>query len=104
MDDWSYCASTLPKVSRTFALNISVLRGDLHRSILIAYLFCRTIDTVEDAGKLDAPAKIRLLLDFAALFQDPEHRGSALDRWAEDITVVDGEVKINFDFVEAEQE
>ncbi len=90
MDDWSYCAGALPKVSRTFALNISVLRGDLHRSVLIAYLFCRTIDTVEDASKLDAPSKIHLLLDFAALLQDPEHRRSTLDRWVEDIAVVDG--------------
>ena len=65
MDDWNYCVSTLPKVSRTFALNISVLKGDLHKSILVAYLFCRTIDTVEDAYKLDASLKTQLLLRFA---------------------------------------
>ncbi|MBT5375365.1 MAG: squalene/phytoene synthase family protein, partial [Nitrospinaceae bacterium] len=53
MDDWTYCVKTLPKVSRTFALNISVLKGDLHRSILVAYLFCRIVDTVEDAAELD---------------------------------------------------
>jgi len=63
MDDWNYCVSTLPKVSRTFALNISVLKGDLHKSILIAYLFCRTIDTVEDASKLETSIKIKLLLN-----------------------------------------
>ena len=62
MDDWNYCVETLPKVSRTFALNISVLKGNLHKSILVAYLFCRTIDTVEDAGELDALNKTRLLL------------------------------------------
>ncbi|MCH8157354.1 MAG: squalene/phytoene synthase family protein [Nitrospinae bacterium] len=90
MDDWNYCFNTLPKVSRTFALNISVLKGDLYRSILISYLFCRTIDTVEDAGKLDAPTKIRLLLDFAALLKDSAHRKSALDRWIGDIAAVDG--------------
>ncbi|HCK68750.1 MAG TPA: squalene/phytoene synthase, partial [Nitrospina sp.] len=53
MDDWTYCVQTLPKVSRTFALNISILRGTLYRSILTAYLFCRIVDTVEDAAKLN---------------------------------------------------
>jgi len=45
-DNWKYCRETLPKVSRTFALNISVLKGDLYKSILIAYLFCRIDDHV----------------------------------------------------------
>ena len=62
MDDWTYCVQTLPKVSRTFALNISVLRGTLHRSILTAYLFCRIVDTVEDAAKLNPKIKIKLLI------------------------------------------
>ena len=70
MDDWNYCIKTLPKVSRTFALNIAVLKGSLHRSILIAYLFCRTIDTVEDACNLEAPTKTNLLLDFASILKN----------------------------------
>ena len=74
MNDWNYCVETLPKVSRTFALNISVLKGDLHKSILVAYLFCRTIDTVEDASKLDVANKVRLLLDFASLLKNTENR------------------------------
>jgi len=90
MDDWNYCVSTLPKVSRTFALNISVLKGDLHKSILIAYLFCRTIDTVEDAYKLDASLKIQLLLRFASILQDTKNRSAALDQWIKDISIVDG--------------
>ena len=90
MNDWNYCVETLPKVSRTFALNISVLKGDLHKSILVAYLFCRTIDTVEDAEKLDKPNKIRLLLDFVSLLKNAENRKIALNQWVEDISVVDG--------------
>ena len=70
MNDLNYCVETLPKVSRTFALNISVLKGDLHISILVAYLFCRTIDTVEDADKLDSSKNIRLLLDYASLLKN----------------------------------
>ncbi len=90
MDDWKYCLNTLPKVSRTFALNIAVLRGELHRSVLIAYLFCRTIDTVEDAGKLDPKLKIQLLLEFARLIQNRAHREKTLERWIADCRQVDG--------------
>ena len=54
MDDWTYCQQTLPKVSRTFALNIKTLQGERHRSVLIAYLFCLTVDNVEDAAELDS--------------------------------------------------
>ena len=90
MDDWNYCVTTLPKVSRTFALNISVLKEDLHKSILIAYLFCRTIDTVEDAPKLEASHKINLLLHFASILKDTKNRSSALDQWIGHTSVVDG--------------
>ena len=90
MDDWAYCQETLPKVSRTFALNISVLRGELKRSILTAYLFCRIVDTVEDAAELDPKIKIRLLLEFSKIIQDPNHRAEALEAWIQDSGVVDG--------------
>jgi farnesyl-diphosphate farnesyltransferase len=90
MDDWTYCLKTLPKVSRTFALNISVLRGDLHRSILTSYLFCRTVDTVEDATKLDPKIKIRLLIEFSRLIEDQGHREKNLTTWIEECKAVDG--------------
>ena len=90
MNDLNYCVETLPRVSRTFALNISVLKGDLHKSILVAYLFCRTIDTVEDASKLGVANKVRLLLDFASLLKNTENRKIALDQWVKDISIVDG--------------
>ncbi len=90
MDDWNYCVSTLPKVSRTFALNISVLKGDLHRSILVAYLFCRTIDTVEDASKLETSIKIKLLLNFASILKNTKNRRSTVDQWTKHASVVDG--------------
>ena len=45
---WKYAEDILQLVSRTFALNIQVLRGKLHRSILLAYLYLRIADTVED--------------------------------------------------------
>ncbi len=90
MEDWEYCKQTLPKVSRTFALNISVLEGELYRSILVAYLFCRIVDTVEDAAKLDPQNKIKLLLEFASLMQDTDYRKEALSLWIQDSKIVDG--------------
>jgi len=92
MDDWTYCLNTLPRVSRTFALNIAVLKGDLHRSVLVAYLFCRTIDTVEDASKLDPAIKVKLLQDFSRLIEDAQYRETDLDEWVRDCSVVDGSV------------
>jgi farnesyl-diphosphate farnesyltransferase len=90
MDDWTYCVKTLPKVSRTFALNISVLRGELHRSILIAYLFCRIVDTVEDAAELDPKIKIKLLMEFSQLIEDREYRVKNLATWVAECETVDG--------------
>ncbi|PIQ95902.1 MAG: squalene/phytoene synthase [Nitrospinae bacterium CG11_big_fil_rev_8_21_14_0_20_56_8] len=90
MEDWTYCVDTLPKVSRTFALNISVLRGELHRSVLVAYLFCRTIDTVEDASLLDPQIKIRLLGEFADLLETRGPRDAGLESWVRECQVVDG--------------
>ncbi len=92
MDDWDYCEQALPKVSRTFALNICVLEGDLRNSILVAYLFCRIVDTVEDAAVLDSGVKVRLLHEFSKIIQDPDHRASALTSWIEDCRMVDGSV------------
>ena len=89
-DNWIYCRETLPKVSRTFALNISVLKGDLYRSILIAYLFCRIVDTLEDATVLDPKIKSKLLLEFIRLIQQPDYREKALSTWLKDCEVVDG--------------
>ncbi|HIJ50877.1 MAG TPA: phytoene/squalene synthase family protein [Nitrospinae bacterium] len=90
MDDWTYCQQTLPKVSRTFALNIKTLQGRLHRSVLIAYLFCRTVDTVEDAAKLDPKIKIKLLLEFSRLIENREYRLDHIDSWLDDCATVDG--------------
>ncbi|MBI4389931.1 MAG: squalene/phytoene synthase family protein, partial [Nitrospinae bacterium] len=92
MDDWDYCVRVLPKVSRTFALNISVLKGELHRGILTAYLFCRIIDTVEDAARLDPRTKIKLLTEFSRLIRDAGYRARELTRWIQDSAVVDGSV------------
>ena len=66
---WKYAEDILQLVSRTFALNIQVLRGKLHRSILLAYLYLRIADTVEDDPDMKASEKDRVLALFADVFK-----------------------------------
>ncbi|MEO7456112.1 MAG: phytoene/squalene synthase family protein [Gemmatimonadaceae bacterium] len=60
----------LPAVSRTFALSIRVLPGELGRAVLAAYLLCRIADTLEDEPTLPAAEKALLLDDLALCFDD----------------------------------
>jgi len=47
--DRAFCRAMLPRVSRTFAINIRLLRGSLGEAVRVAYLMCRAADTLEDA-------------------------------------------------------
>jgi farnesyl-diphosphate farnesyltransferase len=67
-DPAAYAEFMLAQVSRTFALNIRVLPYRLRRQVLLAYLFCRMADTLEDDGELLPPEKVRLLEAFRGLF------------------------------------
>ncbi len=68
---WKYAEDILLKVSRTFALNINVLKGRLHKSILLAYLYLRIADTVEDDPEMTASRKNIVLGLFSAIFKTP---------------------------------
>jgi farnesyl-diphosphate farnesyltransferase len=70
-DPNAFAAFMLAKVSRTFALNIQVLPLGLRKQVLLAYLFCRMADTLEDDQDLETPEKVRLLEGFRDLFQGP---------------------------------
>src|SRR5512132_1028866 len=65
-----FCHEILPEVSRTFALSIRVLPGDLGRAVLTAYLLCRIADTLEDEPALPAERKARLLEELERCFDD----------------------------------
>ena len=69
---WRYAEEILLKVSRTFALNINVLKGKLHKSILLAYLYLRIADTVEDDPDMNATRKKVVLGLFTNIFKTPE--------------------------------
>jgi len=65
VSDWKYAEDALDKVSRTFALNIRVLGKKLRKPILLAYLYMRMADTIEDDPSLPAKEKIHLLKKFS---------------------------------------
>lgn len=65
---WGYSQYMLTQVSRTFALNINVLKGSCRRAILLAYLYMRMADTIEDEPTLPSEKKITLLSLFSDAF------------------------------------
>ena len=75
--DWEYCRNILPLVSRTFALNIMQLKGDILKTVLLGYLLFRIVDTFEDTIYQDEREKIANLRDFSEIFEgdkDLSHR------------------------------
>jgi len=63
-DDRAYCRSALPRVSRTFAINIRLLGGTMRESVRVAYLLCRAADALEDSWPGDAQAIRRRFEEF----------------------------------------
>ncbi|GAC1309212.1 MAG: phytoene/squalene synthase family protein [Vulcanimicrobiaceae bacterium] len=70
-DALSFARGIIGRVSRTFAIGIAVLPGDLGRAVLVGYLLCRIADTVEDDGTATAERRQALLARFDACFDDP---------------------------------
>jgi farnesyl-diphosphate farnesyltransferase len=65
-----FCREILPAVSRTFALSIRVLPGELGAAVRCAYLICRIADTLEDEAILPAESKAALLHLLAGCLDD----------------------------------
>lgn len=75
--DWEYCCNILPLVSRTFALNIVQLKGDLFKTVLLGYLLFRIADTFEDTRYQNEREKVANLMKFSDIFKgdkDVSHR------------------------------
>lgn len=64
--DLAYQKAILGSVSRTFALTIPLLPPSIEKVVGNTYLLCRIVDTIEDAGDLNAQTKQLL----SALFLD----------------------------------
>ncbi len=56
--DRAYCRAVLPRVSRTFAINIRLLRGAMGDAVRVGYLLCRIADALEDSWP-GAPEAVR---------------------------------------------
>lgn len=89
--DWEYCQQILPKVSRTFALNIERLQGYTYKAVLLGYLFFRIADTFEDNIYQTETEKIKSLEEFAEIFKGNKSLSERLKlyqllkfRWRED--------------------
>src|SRR5690348_16028171 len=61
----AFCRRMLPRVSRTFALNIPVLPAPLDIVVTVAYLLCRIADTIEDESGADAAERALQLAELA---------------------------------------
>src|SRR5881398_1547374 len=88
-----FCEDMLPAVSRTFALSIRILPGDLGAAVRDAYLLCRIADTIEDAPGIDAAEKASMLDDLAACFDDAS-RAAALSARLAAVTGDDAHVRL----------
>jgi farnesyl-diphosphate farnesyltransferase len=66
-----FCLDILPQVSRTFALSIRFLPGNLGRAVLTSYLIMRIADTIEDDPVASVAAKTKLLDQLLECFDDP---------------------------------
>lgn len=70
-DAKAFCREIFPAVSRTFALSIRLLPGELGAAVRYAYLICRIADTIEDEPQLAAAEKASLLDLLSTCFDDP---------------------------------
>jgi farnesyl-diphosphate farnesyltransferase len=67
----AFCHAILPSVSRTFALSIRLLPGQLRDAVLASYLLCRIADTVEDDHSATVERKARLLQTLLVALDEP---------------------------------
>jgi farnesyl-diphosphate farnesyltransferase len=67
-----FARGIISRVSRTFAIGIAVLPGDLGKAVLVGYLLCRIADTIEDDGTATAERRQALLGSFLECFHDPQ--------------------------------
>ena len=73
-----FCKEILPKVSRTFAINIAILKGNLHRAVCCGYLFCRIADTIEDSEVFSFDIQEKLLDHFKGMFENANYSSEAI--------------------------
>lgn len=73
-DPLAYGFAILPEVSRTFALGIETLSGSVKKAVMVGYLLCRMIDTIEDDPSLSPEQKCAHLALFIECFHNQNKR------------------------------
>lgn len=86
---WAFCHATLPAVSRTFALNIPILPARLRDAVCVAYLLCRTADTIEDVETLPAALRSALFAGLAEAMRGGEAPTVLTGDWAAEAAPAD---------------
>jgi farnesyl-diphosphate farnesyltransferase len=81
------------RVSRTFALSIEQLSGDLRDAVAVAYLMFRIADGIEDHEAMPAERKIELLRRWAAVLEEREE-AATLTEATRDLDPADAEVEV----------
>jgi farnesyl-diphosphate farnesyltransferase len=69
---YAFAQGIIGRVSRTFALGIKVLPGELGRAVLVGYLLCRIADTIEDDASTSPQQRQELLARFLRCFENKE--------------------------------
>lgn len=92
-DSLAFARGIIGRVSRTFAIGIAVLPGELGKAVLVGYLLCRIADTIEDDGTATAERRQELLARFAAAFDDPSIAESFASE-ASDIAAADAYLEL----------
>jgi farnesyl-diphosphate farnesyltransferase len=84
-DDLAFCEDYLVRVSRTFAINIRILKGNAYRGLLLAYLLCRIADTIEDDPEFSIDYKMQKLCEYADLFPPTSNYSHHIEGFLHDI-------------------
>ncbi len=92
--DREYCRAILPRVSRTFAINIRLLRGPMGEAVRIAYLLCRASDVLEDSWPGDAAAIGRRFELLMSALAGDEPAADALSRRARAATGLGADLEL----------
>jgi farnesyl-diphosphate farnesyltransferase len=78
LEEGAWLRAMLPRVSRTFALNIRVLPEPMLGAVRIAYLLCRAADALEDAWPGSAPGLARAFARLEAALDGDAAAATAL--------------------------
>lgn len=82
-----FCKEIINRVSRTFAISIRFLPGNLGLSVLTGYLLCRIADTIED----DSNSSPKLRQALLQIFQQARTQPEKLEEFIEKCRQIQGD-------------